>query len=117
MMSTIFLVAVGGAFGSVLRYLTGLAVGFPYGTLTVNIIGSFLIGFLWIALSLRTETHPLLITGILGGFTTFSAFSLDTLRMIEDGRVLHAGLYVLCSVAISLFACAAGLWLARGIAQ
>jgi fluoride exporter len=117
MMTPVFLVAIGGALGSVLRYLTGLAVGFPYGTLTVNIIGSFLIGVLWVALSLRTETHPLLITGILGGFTTFSAFSLDTLRLIEDGRILHAGLYVTGSVVLSLFACAAGLWLARGIAQ
>ena len=116
MMIPIFLVALGGAVGSVLRYLTGLALPFPFGTLTVNIVGSFAIGVLWIALSLRTETNPLLITGLLGGFTTFSAFSLDTLRLFEDGRVVPTGIYILASVAMSLLACAAGLWLARGIA-
>ncbi len=116
MMIPLFLVALGGAVGSVLRYLTGLALPFPYGTLTVNIVGSFAIGVLWVALSLRTETHPLLISGLLGGFTTFSAFSLDTLRLIEDGRVAQAGVYVVGSVALSLLACAAGLWIARGMA-
>ena len=115
MMIPIFLVALGGAVGSVLRYVTGLAVPFPYGTLTVNVAGSFAIGVLWVALSLRTDTHPLLITGLLGGFTTFSAFSLDTLRLFEDGRVVQAGIYILASVGLSLVACAAGLWLARGI--
>lgn len=115
-MIPLFLVALGGAVGSVLRYLTGLALPFPYGTLTVNIVGSFAIGVLWVALSLRTETHPLLISGLLGGFTTFSAFSLDTLRLIEDGRVAQAGVYVVGSVALSLLACAAGLWIARGMA-
>lgn len=116
MMTPVILVALGGAVGSVLRYLTGLAVGFPFGTLTVNVAGSFAIGLLWVALAARSDLQPLLITGILGGFTTFSAFSLDTLRLIEDGRIAEAGAYVLASVVMSILACGAGLWLARGIA-
>jgi CrcB protein len=115
MMTPVFLVALGGAVGSVLRYLTGLVVSFPFGTLAVNVLGSFAIGLLWVTIAARTDLQPLLITGILGGFTTFSAFSLDTMRLIEDGRMFEAGGYVLASVALSILACGAGLWLARGI--
>lgn len=115
MISSVFLVALGGAIGSVLRYLTGLAVGFPYGTLVVNVTGSFLIGVLWVALASRAVAQPLLITGLLGGFTTFSAFSLDTLRLIEDGRMSHALTYIVASVGLSLLACIGGLIAARGV--
>jgi CrcB protein len=117
MMSTLFSVALGGAIGAVLRLGVGLAVAFPYGTLAVNVAGSFAIGLLWILLESRglQVWLPFLITGVLGGFTTFSAFSLDTLRLVEDGRIGQAGMYVAASVALSVLACFAGLWLARGM--
>ena len=114
MLVTLTQVAFGGAIGAVLRYLTGLALAFPFGTLAVNILGSFLIGVLWVALADRGQWAPLLITGILGGFTTFSAFSLDTLRLVEAGRAPMAALYVLASVGLSLAACAAGASFTKG---
>jgi CrcB protein len=93
-----------------------MAVGFPWGTLAVNLIGSFAIGVIWVALAGRGAGHLLLVTGFLGGFTTFSAFSLDTLRLIEGGQVGTALGYVAASVGVSLLACAAGLTIARGVA-
>ena len=114
MFMTLTQVALGGAIGAVLRYLTGLALAFPFGTLAVNIVGSFLIGVLWVALADRGPWAPLLITGILGGFTTFSAFSLDTLRLVDAGRAPMAALYVLASVTLSLGACAFGHSITKG---
>lgn len=116
MMTPLLLVALGGAAGSVLRHLLSSAVGFPWGTLTVNVIGSFAIGILWVVLAGRFPGHVLLVTGLLGGFTTFSAFSLDTLRLIEMGQTGQAMAYVAASVGLSLLACSAGLSLARGVA-
>lgn len=117
MMTTVLSVALGGALGAVGRYLIGLAVAFPLGTLTVNIVGSFVIGAVWVLLAAKGMQHwlPFLMTGFLGGFTTFSAFSLDTMRLVETGRIGAAGSYVLASVVLSLIACAAGLWLAKGM--
>lgn len=117
MMNTLFSVAIGGAIGACLRYGVCLAVAFPFGTLTVNMIGSFAIGVVWIFLPSKELHHwlPFLMTGLLGGFTTFSAFSLDVLRLVEDGRVWAAGSYVTASVVLSLMACAVGLWITRGI--
>ena len=116
MMTPVISVAIGGALGAVLRYLVGLAVGFPLGTLTVNVLGSFIIGCVWVIFAARGMQHwlPLVMTGFLGGFTTFSAFSLDALRLVEDGRIGAAGSYVLASVGLSIVACGAGLWLAKG---
>lgn len=114
MLLTLTHVALGGAIGAVLRYLTGLAIAFPFGTLAVNVAGSFVIGVLWVLLADRGPWSSLLITGILGGFTTFSAFSLDTLRLVEAGRIPAAGLYVLASVALSLLACALGSTITKG---
>ena len=114
MLLTLTQVAFGGAIGAVLRYLTGLAIAFPFGTLAVNIVGSFLIGVLWVALADRGQWAPLLITGILGGFTTFSAFSLDTLRLVNEDRAPMAALYVLASVTLSLGAVALGHWITKG---
>lgn len=117
MMTSVISVALGGALGAVLRFVIGLTVAFPYGTLAVNVIGSFAIGLLWVLLSARGLHHwlPFVMIGLLGGFTTFSTFSLDTLRLIENGRIAAAGGYVTASVVLSLVACAAGLWLARGV--
>ena len=102
MMKTMIFVALGGAVGASLRYLVGLAVAFPMGTLAVNVIGSFAIGLLWAGFAEKEIPYlmPLLMTGVLGGFTTFSAFSLDTLRLMQDGRIGAAGVYVLASVVL-----------------
>jgi len=112
MILTLIPVALGGALGATLRWLAGLAVTFPLGTLAVNVAGSLAIGLIWAGLAARW--HPFVITGVLGGFTTFSAFSLDTLRLVEAGRMTAALGYVAGSVILSLAACAAGLWLVRG---
>ena len=123
MVSTIGLVALGGAVGAVLRYISGLAVlritgpqDFPTAILSVNVLGSFLMGFFVVLAAQRGLTHvsPFVMTGLLGGFTTFSAFSLETATLIERGAFGDAGLYVLLSVLLSVLGLFLGLWLARG---
>jgi len=123
MFITLLQVALGGAIGAVARFLvvTGTArafgTGFPMGTLAVNVAGSLAIGVLAAVLLWpkgASPAAPFLITGVLGGFTTFSAFSLDALRLVEDGRIGTAALYVVLSVVLSLAACAAGLMMVRG---
>jgi fluoride exporter len=114
MILTLSYVAIGGAIGSVLRYLVVVGVGAPIATLLVNILGSFAIGILFVVLANRSSLSPLLMTGVLGGFTTFSAFSLDALKLWEGGQTLQAVLYVLASVILSLVAVALGAALARG---
>ena len=115
MVQTVLYVALGGALGSVLRYGAGLFVGFPFGTLAVNVLGSFLIGLVWGSQIDKTGTAAaFLMFGVLGGFTTFSSFSLDTLRLVGDGRLGAAAAYVVASVVLSLLACAAALPLLRG---
>ena len=113
MFYTLSQVALGGAVGSVLRYATVTSLGAPIGTALVNVLGSFLIGILYVTLS-KTCLSPLLITGVLGGFTTFSAFSLDTLKLWQTGQIAQAAAYTLASVALSLIAVALGAALARG---
>lgn len=115
MIQTALLVGLGGALGSVLRYVAQATLPFPFGTLGINILGSFLIGLVWVLLAPRGAAILFLMVGVLGGFTTFSTFSMDTLRMVEDGRLGAAGGYALASVALSLMACAAGLWLGRSV--
>ncbi len=123
MIWTLGQVALGGALGAVCRYLTGIAAvrvmghGFPWGTLTVNIVGSFLMGVLVVVLARKGGTHlaPLLMTGMLGGFTTFSAFSLDAITLFERGQTGVAAGYVAASVVLSLMAIALGLLVARGV--
>ncbi len=116
-------VALGGALGASLRYLTGVATlrlmgpGFPWGTLTVNVLGSFAMGVLVVTLAHLGGNRfaPLLMTGLLGGFTTFSAFSLDAVALYERGEVALAGGYVAASVVLSLAALFAGLLVARSL--
>lgn len=120
-MQQAFLVFLGGGLGSVLRWLTGLGAArllgttFPYGTLSVNLLGGLVIGLLArVLVTLPNEgIHPrlLLITGVLGGFTTFSAFSLDAATLWLSERPGTAVFYVLASVVGSLFMCGVGLWL------
>lgn len=119
-------VAAGGAIGSVGRYLAtsafGHAVGtaWPWGTLVVNVAGGFAIGLLAGLMALRWSVSPelrgFLITGVLGGFTTFSAFSLEAMTLIERNAWGSAATYVAASVALSLAAAFAGSWIARGLA-
>jgi CrcB protein len=108
-------VALGGAIGSVLRYLAVTAAGAPIGTLIVNVLGSFMMGVLFVVLSARSGLSPLLMTGILGGFTTFSAYSLDTLKLWQAGQILPALAYAGASVILSLIAVAIGAALAKGV--
>ncbi|WP_068118577.1 fluoride efflux transporter CrcB [Tropicimonas marinistellae] len=123
MIFTALQVALGGAIGAACRYLTNVAmkallgIGFPWGTLTVNIVGSFLMGALVVVLARKGGTHltPFLMTGVLGGFTTFSAFSLDAIFLMEEGKSEIALIYIAVSVLISLAALVAGLALARGL--
>jgi CrcB protein len=110
---TLPLIALGGAVGSVLRYLMVAAIGAPWGTAAVNVLGSFAIGALFVLLNSRESWQVFLMTGLLGGFTTFSAFSLDTLKLVEAGQTLQAAGYVLGSILLSLIAVAVGVALAR----
>ena len=123
MIMTFLQVGLGGAIGAMLRFGTGLAVlrltgpGFPVGVLAVNIVGSFLMGLVVVWSFHRDMQHlnPLLMTGILGGFTTFSAFSLETFTLWERGEVAQAALYVGLSVVLSIAALVLGVWLGRSI--
>ena len=114
MFATVLQVALGGAIGSVLRYLTVAAVGAPLAIFAVNVAGSFAMGVLFVLLAGRGGWSPLLMTGVLGGFTTFSAFSLDALRLWQAGQPAQAALYVGGSVVVSLLAVALGAALAKG---
>lgn len=100
-------VALGGAVGSVLRFLSLQVVPAPWGTVGINVLGCFLMGLLFVPAG-RMGLSPLLLTGILGGFTTFSAFSLDALRLWTAGQGMQAALYVAASVGLSLAAVVAG---------
>lgn len=114
----------GGAIGAALRYGASFALpgagaaGWPWPTLFVNIVGGFLMGMA-AALGARsglTEGWRLFLTvGVLGGFTTFSAFSLDMMTMVEGGRLAAALLYAFASVAGALLALALGAWMVRGL--
>jgi CrcB protein len=123
---TILAIAVGGAFGSVLRYLVGGAVqrsthaGFPYGTLAVNIIGCLVIGMLiqhFMNAEPASVVRGFLVVGFCGGFTTFSAFSMETIGLVYSGSFLRASAYVLASVVLSLSATAAGITLVRTMSR
>ncbi|MCX7325818.1 MAG: fluoride efflux transporter CrcB [Hyphomicrobiales bacterium] len=126
-MKAVLLVFAGAGLGGVLRHLTNLAclrwfgAGFPWGTLAVNVGGSLVMGLLaaWLGsragASWSQDMRLLLMTGVLGGFTTFSAFSLDAFALWERGAVLHAGGYVLASVVLSIAALGAGLGLGRAL--
>ena len=122
MLATVLQVALGGAIGAAGRYLTGVALlrqfgpqPMPLGVVSVNIIGSFLMGVLVVVLGQKGLAHlnPFLATGILGGFTTFSSFSLETWTLIERGEVALAAGYVGLSVTGALAGLVLGLWLTR----
>ena len=127
-MQAILLVGAGGALGAVARYGTGALFarlglhGFPWATMTANVTGSFVMGLLigWLALALtdsQNELRLFLAVGVLGGFTTFSSFSLDAITLFERGEWLPAAGYVLFSVVLSLAGLMAGLAITRGLAS
>jgi len=119
-------VALGGAIGASLRFLSGAMIlramgsGFPYGTMFVNVVGSFLMGFLAFYLLERMDGSfsryaPFLMTGLLGGFTTFSAYSLDALYLLERGRYASASVYMGGSVVLAIGALFLGMTIARSL--
>jgi fluoride exporter len=122
-MRQLLAIAAGGGVGALLRYWvsTGthalLGRGFPYGTLTVNVLGSLLMGFLYVWLLDRVVTGPVvrafLLIGLLGGFTTFSTFSIESLNLIEAGQMMKALVNVLLSVTVCLTAAGLGVLIAR----
>ena len=121
----LILVAVGGAVGAALRHLVNLAAlrlvgpGFPWGTMAINVAGSLAMGVFIELLARRfnasNELRLFIATGILGGFTTFSAFSLDFAVLWERGAALPALVYAIISVSGSILALFLGLWLARSL--
>jgi CrcB protein len=122
-MSIYLAIALGGSLGAMSRYwMTSstyqwLGLGFPYGTLTVNLLGSLVMGFLWVLLLQRFEVsdelrHGLLV-GFLGSFTTFSTFALDVLHLTTGDEILKAILYILLSVLLCILGAWAGLVAAR----
>jgi CrcB protein len=118
------LVAVGGAVGAVMRYWLSIAVAriagvaFPVGTLIVNVLGCLAMGVLFAVIVERGQPaawRALLMSGLLGGFTTFSAFSIETVSLFESGEVGKAVTYVLASVIVCIVACWGGLIAARAV--
>lgn len=118
-----FAVAIGGALGSMARYALSAWIfdvsshKFPYATLTVNVIGSFVMGILFVIIvekaALPTEMRSLLMIGFLGAFTTFSAFSLDALGLWQNGHVFLSLVYMLATVVLCLVAISSAIWLTR----
>ena len=119
-MKNYLLIFVGGGIGSALRYaMSGMvyrltALGFPYGTVVVNITGCFVIGFLMSALAARFDDSPalkvFLTIGVLGGFTTYSSFSYETIALRQDAKVGAA----MANVGITLIGCMVGTWVGLG---
>lgn len=122
MIWTLSQVALGGAIGASARYLTNVGTmrlvgpGFPWATLLVNVVGSLLMGVLVVVLAQKggIRLAPFLMTGVLGGFTTFSAFSLDAVTIWERGQAGQAAAYVMASVVLSIGALLAGMAITRG---
>ena len=122
-MKMILFIAGGGAIGAVMRYGASLGVyslfgrGFPYGTLFVNVTGSLLMGVLSIVLLERFNVGPVwraaILVGLLGSFTTFSTFSLETLNLLEQGDMMRA----MANIAFSIIVCLAAVWVGVSIGR
>lgn len=125
-MSEIILVFLGAGIGGVLRFILGSLVysytgrSFPYGTLVINLTGSFIMGFLYVLISQKLEDFApqltaLLLVGVLGGYTTFSSFSIETLRLFQDGKIFYALTNVLVSTIFGVVLAYLGFILAQKI--
>jgi len=124
-MQTLLFIAAGGALGAIFRYAVSNGVhalagrGFPYGTLTVNVVGSLLMGVLYILFIERISNNlplrAMIITGFLGAFTTFSTFSIETFNLLEGGETFKALGNILISVTLCLLAAWAGVIIGREI--
>ncbi len=123
-MYNILLIGIGGFIGSIARYLVGISVHryldiywFPFGTLAVNVIGCFLIGLLGGLFEFKQITHPeirfFILTGILGGFTTFSAFGYETFNLFKDGYILLSILNSILQLFLGLIAVWVGYLLSK----
>ena len=122
-MFQIIAIAIGGALGAVSRYLViGLVTdflgkSFPYGTLVVNVIGSFFIGIVYVIVVQKMHISPelksIMVVGFLGAFTTFSTFSLEAFNFINEGLVLNAITYILSSVILCIISVWAGVSAAK----
>ena len=118
-----FAVAIGGALGSIARYALSTWIfdasshKFPYATLAVNVLGSFVMGILFVIIvekaALPTEMRSLLMIGFLGAFTTFSTFSLDALGLWQNGHIFMSLVYMLATVILCLIAISSAIWLTR----
>ena len=123
MLITTIQVAVGGAIGAALRFLVGVGLirlygpGFPISVIIVNVLGSFLMGFFVVVFAQRgyDMMSPFLLIGLLGGFTTFSAFSLEAVSLFERGAVSQSIAYIVMSVTFSIVGLIVGSLMARGI--
>lgn len=119
MLKSLLLVGTGGFIGSVLRYLTGVGVArflpgpFPWGTFTVNVIGSFIMGLVLGSVPRDNDWKLLLATGLCGGFTTFSAFASENFELLNSGQYVQFTAYTLSSITIGIIALAGGLAIAR----
>jgi CrcB protein len=124
-MNQILAIAAGGAIGAVLRFWASNGVyallgrNFPYGTMAVNILGSLLMGVLFILMVERMDVsaawRAVLLIGFLGAFTTFSTFSIETLNLIEEGALLSAGLNMILSVVLCILAAWIGVNIGRNV--
>ncbi|MGB0205246.1 MAG: fluoride efflux transporter CrcB [Neptuniibacter sp.] len=121
-MQQLIAIAIGGALGALGRYwmsglLNNAEYRIPYGTLTCNVLGSFLMGVCFVLIleksKLSPEMRPLLMVGFMGAFTTFSTFSMETIAMLQEGHVMSAAIYILLSVLLCLVALYGGLWFTR----
>ncbi|MDH5181248.1 MAG: fluoride efflux transporter CrcB [Gammaproteobacteria bacterium] len=122
-MMQIVYIAIGGALGAVMRFLVSTGVhkvlgrDFPYGTLSVNVIGSLVMGFLFVTLiersSLGPEWRALILVGFLGAFTTFSTFSIETLNLLQDGAITKAFVNIIISVVCCILATWLGVIMGR----
>lgn len=124
-MTQLAFIAVGGATGALMRFWMSngiyalLGRGFPYGTLTVNVVGSLLMGFCYVfmieRMDVSVELRAALMIGLLGAFTTFSTFSIETLNLLESGEQLKAAMNIILSVTLCILGCWLGMIVGRNI--